>query len=276
MKSFQNLEMVKREEPILIVSGGFDPLHEGHIKMIEDASKLGQVIVIVNTDKFLLAKKGFYFQNESLRALIMQSLKNVHESIISIDQDMTVNSTLTKIRENHPSQKLIFANGGDRVNKDCIPEYPTCKNLNIEMAFNIGGEKINSSSKIFEDAEAKFFQATDPLKNIDIKKPWGRYKNLFKNKDFLIKVIIIHPGAELSRQYHEHRKEVWIMLRGKLFLQIGNESITLLPGDYIGIDKENIHYAKNYSDSDALFAEVQLGDKISEGDIVRVLDRYHR
>ena len=268
--------MLKKKVPFVIVSGGFDPLHEGHLEMIKEAAKLGKVLVIVNTDKFLLAKKGFHLQNESLRSQIMQSLSNVHESIVSIDKDMTVNSTLTKIRKKYPDQKLIFANGGDRTNTDSVPESLMCKNLNIDMKFNIGGEKINSSSKIFENAETQFFSSLDPLKNIDIKKPWGSYKNLFKNKDFLIKVIIIKPGAELSRQYHEHRKEVWIMLRGKLFLQINNESITLLPGDYIGIDKKSIHYAKNYSDSDAVFAEVQFGDKISEGDIVRVLDRYNR
>ena len=133
---------------------------------------------------------------------MMQSLSNVHEIIICIDKDMTVNSTLTKIRKKYPDQKLIFANGGDRTNTDSVPESLMCKNLNIDMKFNIGGEKINSSSKIFENAETQFLSSLDPLKNIDIKKPCGSYTNLFQTKAFLLKVIIIKTGSEHTRQFH--------------------------------------------------------------------------
>ena len=268
--------MSNNAKPIVIVSGGFDPVHEGHLKMIEEASRLGEVIVIVNSDKFLIEKKGFYLQNQSLRSLIMQSLKNVNESIISVDKDSTVNSSLKKIRDNYPERKMIFANGGDRVDQDHIPESATCKILDIEMLFNVGGTKINSSSDIFIKAESQFFSSKDPFDNVDVIKPWGKYKNLFKAKNFLIKLIVLNPGEELSRQYHNYRQETWVMVKGQIFLQVDNNSMTLNEGECALIPKGSIHFVKNFTKSNAIFAEVQSGQVISESDITRTLDKYNR
>ncbi len=133
-----------KNKPIVVaVSGGFDPIHIGHIRMIQEAKKLGdKLIVIVNGDSWLIRKKGFAFMKELERVEIVKALKDVDEVYIHRNsKDYHVNGALKKI---HPH---IFANGGDRKNIDDIPEAKVCRELGIEMIFNVGhGGKVQSSS----------------------------------------------------------------------------------------------------------------------------------
>lgn len=125
------------------VSGGFDPIHIGHVRMIREASRLGDVVVILNSDKFLMNKKGFAFMSFEERKEILESIEGVSEVIACIDEDHTVCETLAQLKPH------IFANGGDRKNEDDIPEYEICIKHNIEMVFNVGqGGKIQSSSEL--------------------------------------------------------------------------------------------------------------------------------
>ena len=126
----------------VMVSGGFDPIHIGHIKMFEEAKKLGdKLVVIVNSDRFLKTKKGYAFMTLKERMMIIKSISCVDEVIRCCDSDQTVCRTLTVHRPD------IFANGGDR-KKGNIPEYDVCKRFGIEMRFNVGGSKQQSSSKL--------------------------------------------------------------------------------------------------------------------------------
>ena len=118
------------------ISGGFDPIHVGHIELIQRAKALGdRLVVILNNDNWLMLKKGFVFMPENERKAVLEAVKGVDEVIISFHekgtQDMSVCKELEKI---HPD---IFANGGDR-KADNIPEYQLCDKLEIEMAFNLG------------------------------------------------------------------------------------------------------------------------------------------
>ena len=136
------------KEKIVLVSGGIDPIHLGHIKLLEEAKKLGDwLVVIVNSDEFLVRKKGFYFLSLDVRCAILESIRYVDVAIKCIDKDDSVCATLTKIKEEFPEYDFIFANGGDRF-EDNIPEKEVCENLGIEMKFNVGGEKIQSSSEL--------------------------------------------------------------------------------------------------------------------------------
>jgi len=123
------------------VSGGFDPVHIGHIRLFREASKLGSLTVILNTDDFLMKKKGFVFMPLEERREIIQSIRYVDKVVISTDKDMTVCDTLTWLKPD------IFANGGDRVEGN-TPEYEVCKRLGIEMVFGVGGDKVQSSSQL--------------------------------------------------------------------------------------------------------------------------------
>ena len=132
------------------VSGGFDPLHIGHVKLIREAKALGnRLIVILNNDNWLKKKKGYVFMNESERAAILRAVRDVNEVIITShpenSEDMSVCRELEKLKPD------IFANGGDR-KADNIPEYDLCSRLGIKMVFKVGGEKAQSSSELVRKA----------------------------------------------------------------------------------------------------------------------------
>jgi len=132
--------MEKKKPVVVTVSGGFDPLHFGHVRMFNYAKKLGdKLIVILNSDKFLMKKKGHVFMGFEERKEIIENIKAVDKVVPCIDKDQTVRKTLEKIKPD------ISANGGDRT-KDNIPEKEVCNRLGIKMVFNVGGEKIQSSS----------------------------------------------------------------------------------------------------------------------------------
>ena len=139
-----------KEERIVAVSGGFDPVHIGHLKMFREARALGdRLVVILNNDNWLKAKKGYNFMDEDERAEIISEMRCVDDVIISGHEegctDMSVCEALEDLRPD------IFANGGDR-KADNIPEYELCEKLGIKMVFNVGGEKARSSSEMVEKA----------------------------------------------------------------------------------------------------------------------------
>lgn len=123
------------------VSGGFDPIHVGHIRMIREAAEHGDVIVIANSDEWLLRKKGYVFMPWKERAEIIQSIKGVTAVFQADDDDDTVTESLLRLKPD------IFANGGDRKQQN-TPEMKVCDDIGIEMLWNVGGGKIQSSSEL--------------------------------------------------------------------------------------------------------------------------------
>ena len=135
---------------IILISGGFDPLHSGHIAMIKDASKLGKVVVLLNSDQWLINKKGKFFLPFEERKEIMLSIKNVIDVISFEDNDKTCIEGIKVALNNYPNNKIKFANGGDR-NDKTTPETKFCEKNNVETLWGIGGSyKKNSSSWILK------------------------------------------------------------------------------------------------------------------------------
>jgi cytidyltransferase-like protein len=134
----------------VIVSGFFNPLHGGHLDMIEGAKNLGdRLIVIVNNDIQQVIKKDKIILPEENRARVLSALRNVDEVIIALDDDPTVIKSLKSIADKYPNDELIFANGGDRDSEKAIPEGVICRKHNIEMIFGVGGDnKADSSTRI--------------------------------------------------------------------------------------------------------------------------------
>ena len=128
------------KEKTVTVSGGFDPIHIGHVRMIQEASRMGKVIVILNNDAFLVRKKGQPFMPLEERKEILENIKGVDSVFVSIDEDDSVCRSLEAIKPD------IFANGGDRKAESEIREAEVCKRCGIEMVFNVGGGKVQSSS----------------------------------------------------------------------------------------------------------------------------------
>lgn len=138
---------------IVATSGGFDPIHPGHISCIIESKQYGDtLVVVVNGDGFLRAKKGRPFQDLETRSLIVSGIREVDYVIpFEIENDQTVSKALEEIRPD------VFAKGGDRVDKETLPEWDTCKRHGIEIVFGVGHDKKWSSSwflnKWNEDAE---------------------------------------------------------------------------------------------------------------------------
>ena len=135
---------------IILISGGFDPIHSGHIKLINDASKYGDVIVLLNSDEWLRNKKGKEFLPYNEREIIMGEFKNVIDVISFNDSDKTCVDGIKKAILKYPKNNIKFANGGDR-NNGTTPETLFCEKNNVKTIWGIGGNnKANSSSWILK------------------------------------------------------------------------------------------------------------------------------
>jgi D-beta-D-heptose 7-phosphate kinase/D-beta-D-heptose 1-phosphate adenosyltransferase len=133
---------------ISIVSGGFDPIHPGHIMMMKDCLKFSNYLIVgVNSNKWLINKKGNYFMDIQHRLYVVSSLNVVNETMEFEDDDKgSANNLLIKIRNKYSNDKIIFANGGDRSDSSKILEFQTAKQYNIDLKFGIGGSHKESSS----------------------------------------------------------------------------------------------------------------------------------
>ena len=131
-------------EKTIVISGGMDPVHIGHIKMIKAAAELGRVIVVLNSDEWLVRKKGYAFMSFEERKYLLENIKGVSEVSDVDDADGTVCEALQRLKPD------MFGNGGDRTS-DNTPEKEVCLDIGIRMVWNLGGEKIQSSSDLVRD-----------------------------------------------------------------------------------------------------------------------------
>ena len=134
------------DRPTVAVSGGFDPVHVGHVRMILEAAEVGDVIVIANSDEWLMRKKGYVFMPWKERAEILASIKGVLKVVTVDDSDGTVCEALRR------EKPTFFANGGDR-KTDNTPEMDVCSELGIGLLWEVGGGKIQSSSELVKNVK---------------------------------------------------------------------------------------------------------------------------
>ncbi len=139
---------MSEDKKTIMVSGGFDPIHVGHIRMIREASEYGDVIVVANSDDWLFRKKGYVFMAFKERKEVLMAVKGVVDVVSVHDDDGTVCAALI---DHNPD---YFANGGDRKSKN-TPEKIVCEQLGIELLWNIGGGKIQSSSELVGKSNEK-------------------------------------------------------------------------------------------------------------------------
>ncbi len=248
----------------IVVSGGFDPIHIGHLRMFQHARDLGDHLnVIINSDEFLKEKKGYKFMNFEERKEIILGFSCVDEVTKSIDRDDTVCETLEMLSKKNAID--IFANGGDRKDIEDIPEYKICTDNNIELVFGVGGGKIQSSSGL-----------VGSFMNFIEERPWGKSENFIKEKTYLVKKMTVNPYQKLSLQYHNNRKEYWVVTSGKGKITISDQEFIAGVGSHFLIEKKEIHRIENNSNEPLVLIEVQYGDIISEKDIIRLEDDYGR
>lgn len=142
---------------VIIVSGFFNPLHGGHLDMIEAAKKLGdRLVVIVNNDEQQLLKKGKIILDQDNRVRLARALRDVDEVVLSVDNDPTVINTLEMLAKQYHGEQLVFANGGDRDSAKVIPESEVCDKYGIQLVFGVGTDvrglvKPDSSTRINQE-----------------------------------------------------------------------------------------------------------------------------
>lgn len=247
---------------VVIVTGGFDPLHSGHIEYFKAAKALGDHLVVgVNSDAWLTRKKGKAFMPFEERCAIIKELDCVDEVIGFKDDDDTACAAIFTVLSTVGSQtKVIFANGGDRT-KDNIPEMIY---NDVEFVFGVGGEdKKNSSSWILKE----WSQPTT-------ERAWGKYTVLDKGEGWQVKQLEFYEEHALSDQRHFKRSEHWHVVDGviNMFLEdkSGNRTSHLLvPGDSIDIPVGYWHKAVNLDNKSAKVIEVWMGQELTEDDIER-------
>ncbi len=247
---------------IAVASGGFDPIHSGHIAYLEAASSYGDELwVCLNSDAWLNAKKGKAFMPFDERKAILQSLKCVDRVIGFDDGDGSCKNGLLDIATRNPEAKLIFCNGGDRT-KQNIPENDI---EGIELLFGIGGkDKKNSSSAILD----AWFSTL-------VKRKWGEYSVLFDNGNVKVKELCVEPNNGMSFQRHFERQEIWFIHSGscKIYLQEENinkaNSKILKKGDMLIVPQMAWHQITNPYKKTCKIIEIQYGSKVVEEDIQR-------
>jgi len=246
---------------IVLVTGGFDPLHSGHIAYFKAARELGDKLVVgVNSDAWLTRKKGSPFMPWDERATIVASLHDVDRVINFDDDDNSAKDAIRKTREIFPNCQIVFANGGDRT-KDNIPEMELLKQyLNLTFVFGVGGEhKMNSSSWILQEWKAP--------KTI---RPWGYYRVLHTvGNNVKVKELTVDPGKTLSMQRHKYRSELWFVAEGTASnnWEFGGSSIK--PYKTEVINPMEWHQLHNSTDQPLKVIEIQYGSHCTEEDIER-------
>ena len=250
---------------IVLITGGFDPLHSGHIAYFKSAKQLGDILVVgVNSDAWLTRKKGAPFLPYKERAEIVRNIVGVDFVIDFEDTDGSAKHALWMVRQSYPQDLIVFANGGDRTQTN-IPEMNSGID-NVEFVFGVGGEnKMNSSSWILQEWKAP-----------KTERPGGYYRVLHQDGPGVkVKELTVNPGCSLSMQRHQYRHEHWFVTEGTATINtLDADDNTVMKNfvmknmqTYIG--REEWHQLVNKSETPLKVIEIQFGEQCTEEDIER-------
>ena len=253
------------QDKIAVVSGGFDPVHSGHINLFKSAYELfnRKIVVLLNSDEWLTRKKGKPFLPVEERKAIIEAMSMVDRVVLFDDSDKSCCDGLEKVKALYPMDTVVFCNGGDRT-KENIPEMQV---KDIQFAFGVGGEnKANSSSWILRDALATYTE----------ERVWGKFADLYTTTGCKVKELVIKPGAGISFQRHFKRSEIWYVRSGEGFVKYSmsnpnkTDTIKLFKDDIFVVKKGMWHQLYNEGREDLVIIEIQYGSETNEQDIERL------
>jgi D-beta-D-heptose 7-phosphate kinase/D-beta-D-heptose 1-phosphate adenosyltransferase len=258
------------EKRVVLVTGGFDPLHSGHLAYFKAAKSLGDTLVVgINSDSWLKRKKGRSFYTWDERFQLIKNLEMVDYIIEFNDDENNSINAIKQATQTFPSAKIIFANGGDRTAEN-IPEMGLLDDIrykdNLEFVFSVGGDnKMNSSSWILEEWKAP-----------KTTRAWGYYRVLHEQgKEIKVKELTVGAKTCLSMQKHKDRVEHWFVAEGTATVYTLNAGTDMdLVGNYnkfesLHINKEQWHKLCNETDQPLRVIEIQYGENCIEEDIER-------
>ena len=249
---------------ISIVSGGFDPIHSGHIAYLNSAKEISDYLVVaLNSDEWLINKKKKVFMTFEERKKILINIECVDEVLgFEDDDEGSCINAIYKLKEKYPNDDLVFCNGGDR-NRNNIPEMAV---KNISFEFGIGGTgKQNSSSWLLKNWK---YESENRV--------WGLFYNLFDSPDVKVKELIIKPQKGMSFQRHKKRSEIWLVSKGSCEVVHSRHNpdsknkVILHKFDKLIISKGDWHQITNPFEKDCHIIEIQYGDLVIEEDIERL------
>jgi len=249
---------------VVILSGGFDPVHDGHIAMFEAAArKYDYVVVGLNSDDWLTRKKGKSFMPFHVRESILKSIKWIDEVWDFDDEDDTACDLLHHAVLQFPN--LTFGNGGDR-SEGNFPEFDFCSQQSILIDDTLGGShKANSSSDFLSN-----------WTTWGVKREWGEWKVLADYHTSKVKELIVAPGQSLSWQSHEHRNEHWFVREGTATVYFSSDNdgkdvykTTISKHDSFEIKVNKWHQLVNETEFPISIIEIQYGSSCVESDILR-------
>lgn len=277
-----------KTKKVMILSGGFDPIHSGHIELFENAKKeADHVVVCVNSDEWLQKKKGINFLPIEERIKIIKTFRCVDDVISFPDDEFgsAVNGIKIVVEkykdyykevtllgcgevysESNISTEFIFGNGGDRNDKSTpSQEQKYCEDNGITLRWNLGGDKSNSSSWILNRYRDWHFEMTNRV--------WGHYKVIYQDKNKKVKLIVLNPKCSISLQKHKHRSEHWVVVEGIATALIKTENYSIeklvFENESVFVPLGAVHKLTNNQDVDLQIIEVQIGDYVGEDDIIR-------
>ena len=248
---------------IVLVTGGFDPIHSGHLAYFQAAKQLGDKLVVgLNSDAWLTRKKSRPFMPMSERLALVSALSIVDEVVVYNDDDGSSCDAIRLVKMQYPDADIIFANGGDRTASN-IPEMSI---KDVEFRFGVGGDnKANSSSWILEE-----------WKTPKTTRAWGHYRVLHEvGANTKLKELTVAPKTCLSMQRHDQRAEFWFVAEGEAAIYtLDHSSDHDLVGhfgvhEHIWIAKNQWHMLCNETDQPIKLIEIQYGENCVEEDIER-------
>ena len=262
------VEVEVTPKTIVLVTGGFDPLHSGHISYLQAAKAMGDHLAVgINSDAWLKRKKGRHFMPLEERGAIISQLLMVDQCVgfeNDYDADDSAVRFIKDMREYNPDAQIIFANGGDRASGTTLEEKAGLEK--ITFAFGVGGtDKKNSSSWILKEW------------NLESEtRVWGKFFNLHQDKNVKVKELVVLPGKGMSFQRHFYRSEIWLVSKGKCLINFSKDKpentreIILNTHDHLIVETKNWHQITNPYDVPCHIIEIQYGLKTNEEDIERL------
>ena len=253
---------------IALITGGFDPLHSGHLALIKSAHEMSLLVCVgLNSDAWLYRKKGYVNMPFSERKEILESMKGIDRVFGFSDADDTARRAIQKTAWLYPrTRTIIFCNGGDRT-EDNIPEMhfqpiasrPEDEDPVVQFAFGVGGtDKKNSSSEL-----------------VKIQREWGHWQILKDYETSKVKELVILPGKKISYQRHFKRSELWFVVEGECTIRGLRHEPMLRPRTKMKLHAyENVpvgmwHDIENHTDKLCRIVEIQYGEACEEIDIER-------
>ena len=262
------------KKDLALVSGGFDPMHSGHIAYIKSAKKFSDYLIVgLNSDDWLLRKKKYHFLDWEERASIIENLGCVNQVIKFDDRDDSASDAISQSLS--IAETVYFCNGGDRSNQNCQELIDFKANPRVIFKFGAGGEeKMNSSSWIIHDFYKKYSSLVEKKelhsRNLVTIDYWGAHSILADMEGYKFKELRLHPRSQLPTQKHLHREEFWLVHRGIASIKFNNQRMDIREGEYFHLPINCPYQLSNLANLELIILQTQRGGILEEGDKIIV------